>query len=252
MKWRLAVVIAVAGGLAGSGCTYLRNRGDDLTDIFSFGVGGVTGRGPFPPCFGLYLEATEFVHVGGMRFSGSTVGMDRRGAAVAAVAKETRIGFGPIHRWTIDESYGPADIYKSGAMALWESRMGSEPDRRPTVSSVGVSGPVAAFYRPSQGFHDSRSRPSAWKKFQTGVDDIPAKRMRFHDAELWAFPRGWQDWGYIGFDVALSEPFLLHMGGRVRAGFDISQIADFFLGVFAIDIYHDDATADEYAAAKDG
>jgi len=73
--------------------------------------------------------------------------------------------------------------------------------------------------------------------------------MRFHNAELGAFPRGWQDWGFFGFDIALGEPAILHAGVRARAGIDISQITDFILGILTIDIYRDDASDVEYAIA---
>src|SRR5688572_1122457 len=252
------LIALVALQLAATGCSYLRNRRDDLADIFIIGAGGTVAGGPVPASLGLYLEATEFLHLGAMGFSGYMAGIDRRGSAVAEVNREVKVGLGPYHAWHIDESYGPANSYKSGAMAYWESRMGWEPEQQ----RVAVLGPplsisaLPPMRRDEElgAFHQAKGPRGGgdWGESAHGADhSIPAKRMRFHDATLGAFPRGWQDWGFLGVDVAIGEPFVLHAGVRVRAGMDISQITDFVLGILTLDIYRDDASDFEYALADE-
>jgi hypothetical protein len=242
--------------VATTGCTYLQNRRDDLTDIFVLGVGGTVGGGPVPSALGLYLEATEFLHLGGMAFEGYTAGIDRRGYGVAAV-RETKLGLGPYHFWRIDESHVLANRYKSGAMAYWESRMGWRPERKQGPGPLGPAYPLSPSPMIGVGeqyglFHKANGSRGDWGESAHGQDrSIPAKRMRFLDSELGAFPRGWQDWGFLGVDIAIGEPFVLHVGVRARAGMDISQITDFILGILTIDIYGDDATAVEYALADE-
>ena len=117
------LLLCMLGGVA-SGCRYLQNRADDLGDIFQFGAGGTTAAdAPFPPGIGAYVEATEFLHFGGMAFSGVMAEIDRRGSAITHVREDYRWGFGPFHKWHRDEVYGPADRYKGGEMPTWEERM---------------------------------------------------------------------------------------------------------------------------------
>lgn len=47
-------------------------------------------------------------------------------------------------------------------------------------------------------------------------------------------------WEYLGTEMAISEPFLLHLGLKLRLGIDVCQIADFVLGWTTLDIYDDD------------
>lgn len=205
--------------LTSTGCTYLQNRVDDLGDIFIVGIGGTAAREtPFPPALGLYAEATEFLHLGGMLYHGYMLEVDRRGASVTEVEEDTRWAIGPFHKWCRDESCLVGNGYKEGEMPGWEERM-----ERKAIESPVFEGPL-----------DAR------------LKRVPAKRMRYVEAELGPFPRGWQDWGFIGLDAALSEPFLLHAGIRAKLGVDISQVVDFVVGVFYLDLYGDDATEAEY------
>jgi len=52
--------------------------------------------------------------------------------------------------------------------------------------------------------------------------------------------RGKNYWEFIGLEAAISEPFLLHAGVKLRAGIDPCQIMDFLLGFTTLDIYGDD------------
>jgi hypothetical protein len=52
--------------------------------------------------------------------------------------------------------------------------------------------------------------------------------------------RGKNYWEYIGFEAAISEPFLLHSGLKLRVGVDPCQIMDFIIGFTTLDIYGDD------------
>jgi hypothetical protein len=171
----------------------------------------------------LYIEATEFLHFGGMAFSGIMAEIDRRGSAITHVNEDCRWGFGPFHKWHRDEVYGPADRYKSGEMPTWEERM-------------------AAKSYETHAFSDL---------LHVKEQSIPAKRMRFEGDALGRYPRGWQDWGFIGVDLALSEPFLIHAGFRLRVGVDVSQVTDLLVGLFGLDLYGDDPTETEYEGLYD-
>ncbi|MBT4821295.1 MAG: hypothetical protein HON70_36635, partial [Lentisphaerae bacterium] len=51
----------------------------------------------------------------------------------------------------------------------------------------------------------------------------------------------WQDWETISAEIAFPEPFILHSGFYLRAGFDPSQIFDLALSVIGLDLYQDAA-----------
>ena len=66
----------------GSGCRYLANRYYDLRDIGAIGI-GVTGENPVtgivPPSLGLYVEVTDWFHLGAIHYNGYTAELDLRG-----------------------------------------------------------------------------------------------------------------------------------------------------------------------------
>jgi len=209
----------------GCGNKYLQNRCDDFRDVFNMGIGVTASEeSPYPPGMGLYLEMTDYFHLGAMRFHGYMAEWDRRGCGLKTL-DETKLGFGPFHKWCIDEKNTCAGMYKSGKMTKWERRM----EERTYTELIPTGNMVSG----------------------TGSKGHPGKRMRFEDAILYSYPRGWQDWGFVGADVAVSEPFLLHIGLKFRAGVDLSQIMDFTLGLFTIDFYGDDCTDEELAEASE-
>lgn len=202
-----------------TGCTYLRNRVDDFNDIYSIGVGGtIIHETPYPAALGIYAEATEFLHAGAMLYGGYMLELDRRGASVTKVNKDVRLGLGPFHVWTIDEEYPLAGFFKSERASLWQQRMDS------------------LLYLPILQEFELMERGKSY----------PGKRLQFHGEKLVRYPRGWQDWGYVGLDVALCEPFVLHAGIRAKVGLDLSQMMDFVVGILGADLYSDDATEAEY------
>lgn len=219
MKSLSLMVLVSLMMLVSAGCHYAQNRLDDFCDIFSLGIGGTVARDtPLPPALGLYVEVTEGLHLGGMLYKGYMLELDRRGAAVTRVNEDTRWGIGPFHKWERDETYVAGNRYKSDRMQRWEDRMMARQVK------------ALAF--------DGKLHPKAVK--------VPAKRMRFHDVKLGPLPRGYQDWGFVSIDLAICEPFLLHAGVRMRVGVDFSQFADFFVGIFGLDMYGDDARPGEY------
>ena len=78
--------------IAMSGCGYLKNVRDDTMDCFILGGGVVTPVVPqeegnqavgfLPPSIGVYVQATDFMHLGGLYKITGDVEMDRRGLAV--------------------------------------------------------------------------------------------------------------------------------------------------------------------------
>lgn len=217
------LVLLVTSALPG--CNYLRGRLDDFNDIYTLGIGGTIIRdSPYPSGLGVYVEATEMMHVGAMFYRGYMLELDRRGAAVTRVEEDLRWGLGPFKEWRLKEHYEPADAYKAGDVRRWQQRMDLK-EYHPLL--VG------------------------WERERGLEGPVPAKRMRFDDIVVSHYPRGWQDWGYVGVDVAISEPFVLHAGIRVKAGIDLSQILDFLIGIFGADLYEDDLRPEEMGIVAD-
>ena len=70
-----------------------------------------------------------------------------------------------------------------------------------------------------------------------------AKRLLFNDnkAVHAGLHRGWQDWMAVNAEVAIPEPFFLHSGVNVRAGFNVCEVFDLVLAVLGGDLYGDAA-----------
>ena len=90
-----------------TGCGYFKNLRDDTMDGFIAGAGVVTpvakGKedtttavGLLPPSLGLYLQATDFVHLGALYKISGDVELDRRGTW-AGVDYRAKAGIGPFH-----------------------------------------------------------------------------------------------------------------------------------------------------------
>ena len=208
----IALVACVLGG--SSGCGYLKNLRDDAADCFMFGAGvvvpvvpteeGTRAIGFLPPSIGAYVEITEFCHLGALYKYSGDLEWDRRGMGVV-VDQRGKVGLGPFHYVQINQQPVWVNAYKceGNQMDGWREHM------------RGLTDPVSA---------------------------RPAKELIF-DSDLGQpfLYRGWQDWETISVEIAVPEPFILHSGFNVRAGFDPSQVLDLLLGVFTIDMYDDSA-----------
>lgn len=199
-----------------TGCSYVCNRLCDFADIFQLGV-GVSSENPktglFPPSLGVHVQATEFLNLGALHFSGYSAEWDGRGF-FAGEESRTRIGFLPFQAIKIDQNYtdGIENYFKKDEV-LWTKRMNSTNMR--------------------------------WL-------DSPAKELNYefwayktyYGAPL--FHRGWQYWENVNVEAGICEPFVTHLGLNVRAGFDVSEVSDWLLGFFLIDYKQDDLTAEEF------
>lgn len=203
-------------GLTGCQSRYVANRVSDFGDIIQIG-GGLTTENPktgiVPPSLGVYVQATEFINLGAMHFTGISAEWDGRGA-FAGRESRTRLGFGPWQRLMIDQNYvDGCENYFKKYDTLWNDRMGS-PDM------------------------------TWWGK--------PAKQLSNDDwaislrEDCPAMHRGWQYWENFNVELSISEPFLTHFGFNARLGFDPSEISDFLLGWFVLDYKHDDMNKEEH------
>jgi len=199
--------------LATTGCRYLANRYYDFRDLGSVAV-GITAEnsqtGLWPPDLGLYVEATDFLHLGAITHNGYTAEWDLRGSGVYMESR-TRLGLLFWQAVHIDQDYMDAQYknYFKTPNNQWEKWM-----RNPVM---------------------------CWA-------EAPAKDLTYdhwiQDMQYGVFlrHRGWQYWEYCGAEAAICEPFLTHLGVYARAGFDVSEFSDFLLGWFCIDFKHDDLT----------
>ncbi|MBI1785748.1 hypothetical protein HYR69_11445, partial [Candidatus Sumerlaeota bacterium] len=216
--WTGAVILALSMPL--TGCRYVANRCADFRDIFQFG-GGVTIENPktgmIPPSLGVYAQATEFVNLGAVHFSGVSAEWDGRGM-FAGPETRTRFGFGPWQRLRIDQNYETGyENYFKKIDSLWTKRMNTR----------------------SMRFWD---RPAKELEYEFYAN--PA-----HQSKTPLFPimhRGYQYWENFNVEASISEPFLTHHGLNLRLGFDPSEIFDWVLGFTTYDFKRDDLTPEEY------
>ena len=220
MKWQacFARVLSVVMMLMMlTGCRYLSNRYYDFRDTFDIGV-GITAENPvtgiFPPSLGIHAQVTDFLQLGWITHNGYSAELDMRGTFVGPEGY-TRAGF---FWWSMiqkNQAYDHAVYYNKfkDKDFWWCERMESYS--------------LMKYGRPAKRLHYEFWAPYA------------------HEGTL-MLHQGWQYWGYSGLNVAISEPFLTHLGFMVRAGFDPSEVSDFLLGWFLIDFKHDDLTRDEF------
>jgi hypothetical protein len=210
---------------------WFSNRLADLMDVFAIGAGITTENrigGPIPPSLGAYAEFTTLLNLGIITHNGATAEMEGRGAGAFTEAR-TLYGIGPYRAWKINQGEQCVNYYKNSVRSqAWAKRM--ETDLR-----------SSALARVNRWASNTEA---AMLLDITEVGGDPAKRTLhkdrlFHRA-LFGVPRGWQTWEYVGAEVAVCEPFLTHLGVTLRAGFDLSEVADFVLGVFCIDFKQDD------------
>ena len=214
--------------LLGSGCGYIRNVRDDFLDLGTFAVGVVPPSAPFsegskssgviPPAYGLYIEATDFLHLGALYKATGDLEWDRRGLAVV-VDERTKLGFGPAHQIRIHQTPTYANAYKTSGNELdgWRQHMASLKDPLFSRSAKQLLFSKDVLY----------ARPP-------DPDTPPEEQIK-------GLHRGWQDWETVSIEIAIPEPFLLHTGFYLRAGFDPSQIFDLVLGLVGLDLYDDNA-----------
>lgn len=222
---RMMVLMSLAATvIATTGCRYLANRYYDFRDIFEVGA-GVTCENPetgvVPPALGLHVQATDFLTLGAINFYGGIAELDHRGTFVGPQST-TQMGFLCWQRYFNRESYSEAAFMNS--------------------------------------FKDTEF---PWCQRLSSVDMMwmgrPAKSLNYNKWSLattkgsFLTPHGWQYWASTGFQVALCDPILTHAGFTVKAGFDLSEVSDFLLGVLCIDaIKHDDMNREEFAALCNG
>ncbi len=215
----LCLSITILSGCAGRYCT---NRVADFSDIFQVGA-GITAENPFtgalPPSLGIHLQATEFVNLGAVHFSGYAAEVDGRGL-FAGPESRTRVGLGPIQIIRIKQDYDHgAENYFKKEYSDWNRRMNTEQMR--------------------------------WR-------NTPAKQLQYtywSDRFFVGTPimhRGWQYWENFNIEAGICEPFITHFGVTLRAGFDPSEISDWLIGFTTIDFKNDDLTSNEYKAFKQG
>jgi hypothetical protein len=200
-----------------SGCRYLSNRYYDLRDIGAAGI-GVTGENPVtgivPPSLGAYIEITDWLHLGAIHYNGYTAEHDMRGTFVGPES-ETRFGL------------------------LWWQMIRKNQD-----------------YQNACVMNKFKDQDFPWchRMESLGMrhDGVPAKRLHYEHYQSYLIRgtgllhRGWQYWEYAGFEFAICEPFVTHAGLMLRGGFDMSEVADFVLGIVGVDFKHDDMNRDEY------
>jgi hypothetical protein len=193
--------------------------------VVPFSEGGKEGAkavGFVPPAFGVYLEATDFVHLGAIYKATVDLEWDRRGLGVVA-DERLKLGIGPVHWLRINQHPLYTNVYKApgNEMDGWRHHM------------EGLRDPI--FNRPAKLLlfdNTTHARPKP-PNAPPGTQTSGLHFGRLH--------RGWQDWETFSLEAAISEPFLLHTGVYVRAGFDISQVFDFALGIIGLDLYSDNA-----------
>lgn len=211
----LATILVGCLLIGASGCGYFKNLRDDSMDCFVLGggvvpavvpdgQGGTRAIGALPPSIGLYVEATNFMHLGGMYKISGDAEMDRRGL-FAGIDHRMKAGLGPWH-YIVEKQYpASANLYKlpDNEMDGWRQHM---------------------------------------QDLKDPIFNAPAKKLIYDTSQEQPYMyRGWQDWEMFQVEIAIPEPFILHSGINVRLGVDPSQFFDLFLGVFGVDFYDDNA-----------
>jgi len=202
----LTVFLSVAGILLATGCGYARNVRDDVMDLVDVSVGLNLPRigsnpTPFRPPIGLYVEATDFLHLGMISRAGADIQWDRRGLGTLGDVR-TKVGLGPWHSVRIEQIPWTTNAYKRTGNKLdgWREHLGS--------ASVGRS---------------------------------PAKELIFTGEKSTYFHKGWQDFAHVSMEAGLFEPLLLRLGVYVRLGMDPAQATDLLFSMLLLDPMGDDA-----------
>lgn len=215
IKFALLGSLIVLAAFQLVGCRYTANRANDFADIFQMGV-GVTAENPvtgmFPPSLGLHAQVTEFLNLGAIHFTGLVAEWDGRGF-FAGPETRTRLGFLPLQTIQLGQDYarGYENCFKKPD-TLWADRMHSE-----GLKFAGTPAKALDY--------------EFWSRMRSGSP---------------IFYRGWQYWGTVSVEAAISEPFFTHLGLHLRLGVDVSEISDWILGFFTLDFKSDDLTRQEF------
>ncbi|MCE5228588.1 OmpA family protein [bacterium] len=209
-----AAFILVAGCQSGP-ARYFTNRYFDFQDMINIGVGATAANdytGHWPPSLGAYVQVTDYAKLGAITHNGVTAEIDQRGVG-AYPEMRTRAGFlwwEAIHLNQIYEK-GYTNYFKE-ADTRWAARMNSRP------KWMGA--------------------PPKDYVYDTWESDLQYDKLMLH--------QGWQHILNSNVEVAVCEPFVSKVGLMARVGFDVSEVGDFVLGWFGIDMYGDDLNRAEY------
>ena len=200
----LAALASVVLGV--SGCGYLKNVRDDVMDLGELSVGVNLPRvggevTAFRPPIGAYVEATDFLHFGGISRAGADLEWDRRGLGILGDSRK-KIGFGPWRSVQIKQTPWVTNGYK---------RTGSKLDGwRGHMRSMSLAG-------------------------------APATELVFTGAKSPFFYKGWHNAAHFSVEGSLYEPLVSRVGLYARIGLDPGQAADLVLSVVLLDLWGDDA-----------
>jgi hypothetical protein len=201
--------------LGAAGCGYFKNVRDDFMDIGTLGAGvvvpvmkteeGQKAFAPIPHAIGVYVQCTDFFHLGYLTKQTYDLDWDRRGLAVN---EDIRTMGG----YTFDHSIR---LYQNPVAANKYKREGNELDGWRTHM----------------------------ENLKMPFSDTGAKRLIYNkkSEKQPFFYKGWQDWETFSVELAVPEPFILHSGIYLKAGVDPSQVFDAVLSLFCIDLYQDAA-----------
>ena len=252
----LSLAILIGLMLSATGCGYVKNVRDDLMDVGTFAVGyvppvvrdddGLKAVGFLPPCFGLYIEATDFLQFGYLFKATGDVEWDRRGLQTCVDIRR-KVGFGPWHSVAIKQTPIYADAYKTvdSPMAAWREHMRALRDPvfdRPAKLLLFETDGVQRDRGDSMRNLTALERHQRIRSGDRGMGERTKKPIPgLEIPQLPNLYRGWQDWETFSIEIAIPEPLLLHSGFYVRAGVDPSQVLDLALSLIGLDLYSDRA-----------
>ena len=242
-----------------SGCGYVKNVRDDFNDCFIAGVGitppviktadGSRAMGPIPCSAGVYIEATNFCHLGALKKCSGDAVWERRGHGLVA-DQRTKLGLGPWHSIKIRQDPARATCYLRTGNYLdeWREHMRNlrdpiweSPAKTLIYNEAVYAERLAAKAAVGEPTSAVSARDRDWWRATSSEDDPGALA---EDAEPQRLPymyRGWQHWQFFALELALPELLFTKTGYNVRFGFDPSEVFDLIAGIFAFDPYDDRA-----------